>query len=281
MKTKIEWCDDVWNPVTGCVPVGAGCRYCYAKRMFNRLSGMPNAPEYYGRKFGDVAIHENRLDYPETIKKPSAIFVCSMGDLFHRDVPLEFIRNVFDVMRLNPMHTFIILTKRIDRVAGISFSYGYSFPPNVVLGVSVSNQAEFDRDVPILLKAPTTYSWDETSKVVRRIVSAEPLLGPISTIIPDEELGTHYNALTGKYSGNNVCGPKLDGVIVGGCTGPGAPLMHEYWALSLRDECATAGTPFYFKQWGEWLDGKRVGRKQAGRLLDGVEHNALCWEVTK
>lgn len=274
-RTRIDWCDHVWNPVTGCTPAGAGCRYCYAARMFSRLAGMRNAPAYYGRKFGDVAIHEGRLDYPATIKKPSAIFVCSMGDLFHRDVPTWFIRDVVEVMSTNPGHTFIVLTKRINRASAIiEACYTHNnlgMPENVVLGISVSNHAEFDRDVPILLTTPA----------MRRIVSAEPILGPISTTIEDDELGTRYNTLTGEYSGNNDVGPKLDGVIVGGCTGPNAPPMHADWARQLRDECATYGTPFFFKQWGEWLDEKPVGKKAAGRLLDGREHNDLCWEVTK
>lgn len=325
--TKIDWCDKVWNPVTGCTPAGAGCQHCYAKGVAKRFWG--------DRPFSEVQCHHDRLYQPLRWRKPSRIFVNSMGDLFHKDVPDEFIARVLAVIRRANQHTFIVLTKRPERMRkfftkcgdnertgwithngkptrafgcdGIIVSDDENWPiRNLILGVSCSNQTEVDRDVPILLATPAAC----------RCVSLEPLLGPVNlTRIEDEESGTWYNALTGQFSGNDTPGAKLDWVIVGGETGPGARPMHPDWVRTVRDQCEAAGTAFFFKQWGEfrpvgaktdrtiaqygshrmsvsgevfrvrarvdpnvkdgWVLTNRVGKRSAGHLLGGREYRAF------
>lgn len=298
-NTKISWCDASLALVTGCTPAGEGCQHCYAKRMFHRLASMPNSPKYRGREFCDVQCHEDELVKPLRWKMPRSIFISPMGDLFHKDVPFQFVARLWWVMGqcagyLDPSrtrgHEFIILTKRPDRmreffdgwaddetrrgwIENLGEMYDWmSGPkywpevfPNVVLGVSCSTQAEVDQWLPVLLGTPAA----------RRVVSLEPLVGPVSL----------------------RRGPAtfdLDGVIVGGESGPGARPMHAEWVRDLRDECAAAGVPFMLKQWGDALNGMQIlGSRRAeltsggwsphephgGRVLDGRTHDALCWEV--
>ena len=329
--TKIDWATDVWNPVTGCTPAGAGCANCYAKGIAKRFWG--------NRKFSDVQCHDDRLDQPLRWRKPRTIFVNSMGDLFHKDVPEEFIDRVFAAIAVCSWHTFIVLTKRPERmreylsnrnkcvdcwedaahedhdiVEQVRFDdfpnesntmleklrrveegmdnisrYSKRPLPNLILGVSASNQAEVDRAVPFLLDTPAAC----------RCVSLEPLLGPVSLRIEGAETGTLYNALTGEFSGNDDRGPRLDWVIVGGETGKNARPMYSTWVKTVRDQCKAAGTAFFFKQWGEWVpsdtigaretrqwhcghrgaEGERysvrVGKSRAGHLLDGVAHREM------
>lgn len=303
-KTGIEWTDATWNPVTGCTKVSQGCKFCYAKHQaWARLAAMPNTV-YAGREFEQVMCHPERLDQPLRWTKPRMIFVNSMSDLFHPDVPDVFIDRVFAVMALAQQHVFQVLTKRPDRmlryfmhhftrskcsrcaaeISGRRDSVGGGdirvsdgpFPlPNVWLGVSVEDQAAADERVPLLLQAPAAVRW----------ASVEPLLGPVELI----GLSAHFD----KHR-NWRAGAGLDWVVVGGESGHGARPMHPAWARSLRDQCAAANVPFLFKQWGEWaprepyaselmesdeLCGKwdgvsyRYGKKGAGRLLDGVQHD--------
>lgn len=240
--TKIDWCDKVWNPVTGCTKIGAGCKNCYAERMFKRLGANPKAERYYGRTFGEVRTHPDLLDLPKRWKKPQRIFVNSMSDLFHADVPFSFVDEVIRTIRQTPQHTYIVLTKRAKRMSNY-FTEMACVPRNLIIGVSCSNQSEVDRDVPILLATPAAC----------RCVSLEPLLGPVDMRIEDEETGTLYNTLTGEFSGNDSTGPKINWVIVGGETGANARPMHPEWVRTVRDQCKEAGVPFFFKQWGEWL----------------------------
>lgn len=264
-KSKIEWTDATWNPITGCTKLSEGCRNCYAERMSKRLAGRCGYPK---DKPFSVTLHPEKLEDPLKWKKPRKIFVNSMSDLFHDDVPDGILCQVFNIMALTQQHTYLILTKRPERMkkflAEEAFltcinckgsgcdqcdNTGYQSwvnrpYPNVWLGVSVENQAAADERIPLLLQAP----------VAVRFISAEPLLGPVNLTNLDQ--GWQTNALTGKQS--DMGRPwydtgNLDWVIVGGESGPGARPMHPDWVRSLRDQCQAAGTKFFFKQFGEWI----------------------------
>ncbi|TMV49383.1 phage Gp37/Gp68 family protein [Paenibacillus mesophilus] len=292
-KTKIEWSDATWNPVTGCSKVSEGCRNCYALTLAERFRGTPG---HYFEKGFDVTLRPDKLDQPLRWRRPRRIFVNSMSDLFHPDVQDDFIDQVFAVMALCPQHTFQILTKRPERMAqylnhssrkndietsahGTSYrisgfgrldlkdeDYDFQWPlPNVWLGVSVEIQKAADDRIPLLIETPAAV----------RFLSCEPLLGEV--VVP------WWN--------------RIDWIIVGGEKGPGARPMHPDWARSLRDQCQAAGVPFFFKQFGEWapvhelrcnergIKGKpwfnfdpdtalcKIGKVAAGRLLDGREWN--------
>lgn len=313
-KTGIEWTDATWNPVTGCAKVSAGCKHCYAEREWPRMTKL--VPAYAGREFTDVRTHADRLNQPIRWAKRRMIFVNSMSDLFHPAVPDYFIDSVFGVMwaclygrNEQDGHIFQVLTKRADRMrdylktdrreewaraavhhgGGIDpdgiFDQvtGFDGPhPRIWLGVSVEDQAAADERIPLLLDTPAAVRW----------ISAEPLLGPV-------DLRFHiYSEPTGRYRTRGgkrqmeLRQPEDGGlhwVVVGGESGPKARPMSPDWARSLRDQCAEAGVPFLFKQWGEWglnwfnddagqkiedsewMD--RMGKKAAGRLLDGVQHD--------
>jgi len=225
MKTAIEWTESTWNPVTGCTKISLGCRHCYAERMARRLKAMGQARYRNGFK---LTLHPEVVRAPLSWRKPQMIFVNSMSDLFHGSVPLGFIRDIFAVMEQASHHTFQVLTKRANRLAALADKLPW--PPNLWMGVTAETQ---------------DYSWRidclrEVGAAVR-FVSFEPLLGMIA----------------------DVCLDDIDWVIVGGESGPGARPMKVEWARELRDRCLTAGTPFFFKQWG----GRQ--RTRAGRRLDG------------
>ena len=286
-KTKIEWTDSTWNPVTGCTKVSAGCANCYAERITER----------WGKDFSRIVEHPERLKQPLSWQDPRRIFVNSMSDLFHQEVSDKFIEAVFMVMAACApdskvwcgRHTFQILTKRPERMR--DFILNHRFPsgetlaenplPNVWLGVSVENQRAANERIPILLEVPAEV----------RFLSCEPLLGPVM--------------ITGRWETNGedaVHDGGIGWVICGGETGPHARPMHPDWARSLRDQSQAANIPFFFKQWGEWAPKEqwfmvpadqykftddpqemyRVGRIRAGRTLDdkvwdefpGVKTNA-------
>jgi len=219
-KTTIEWCDEVWNPVTGCQKVSAGCKNCYAERIASRFWG--------ARKFTDVMIHPERLDDPLHWKKPRRVFVNSMSDLFHPAVPDEFIDRVGQtISRCKVPHMFIVLTKRSGRMREYFTDRG-NFAKNVFLGVSVEDNNQLWRVVDLL----------QTPAAVR-FVSVEPMLGPV-------DLG---NFLCKDYSeGRLTLGRYLDWVIAGCESGPGARPFEMDWARDLRDQCVSANVPFFFKQ---------------------------------
>lgn len=295
--TKIEWTDEVWNPVTGCSKVSEGCKNCYAERFSHRF-GWTKKPWTVGNAEENVKLHPERLEQPLRWRKPRKIFVNSMSDLFHEQVPFEFIDKVFAVMALSPKHTFQILTKRPKRMLeyfksvderaryftalpnrSVDYESGRicellrnstpGTPPidrkwplsNVWIGVSVENQKVADERIPLLLQTPATI----------RFLSLEPLLGPIdlSGYKPfDGECFCQDKTVGCKPRLANDCPESaVDWVIVGGESGPRARPMHPDWVRSLRDQCQQAGVPFFFKQWG--------GKKKAGRLLDGEEWNEL------
>lgn len=251
-KTKIEWADRVWNPVTGCTKVSEGCRNCYAERQAKRFWGE--------RKFTDVQCHPERLEQPLHWRKPSKIFVNSMGDLFHEDVSFEFIKKVWDITSSRLDHSFQILTKRPKRMLEFSQWMAGSddisiaeWPRNVWLITSVEDQASADLRIPYLLQTPAAV----------RGVSCEPLLGAIN-IKP---------YLYGWYSDPRPVekDPGIDWVICGGESGSGARPMHPDWARSLRDQCQEAGVPFFFKQWGEWTP-IYPGVKRGGGLTNRPQY---------
>ena len=239
--TKIEWSERVFNPVTGCSKISEACQNCYAEVMAKRLSGMPASKEKYKNGF-KVTLHPECLNEPYKWKKPSMVFVVSMGDLFHEDVPFEYIDKVFKVIRETPQHTYQILTKRADRLFDYYFSYIdiCDKPKNVWLGVTCENRNHYDR-IALLRLVPANNV---------KFLSCEPLLGEMNDI--------------------NLDG--IDWVITGGESGVCARRTPTDWFRGLRDACLRWNTPFFFKQWGAWgEDGVKRSKQANGSLLDGQE----------
>ena len=290
-RSNIEWTDATWNPVTGCTKVSPGCDHCYAETLAERFRGTPG--HYYERGF-DLQLRPEKLDQPLRWRRPRRVLVNSMSDLFHDQVPDEYIARVWAVMALAPQHTFQVLTKRHGRMRSLLSSdrfdelfaealYSVEHPrgeelaepngstpgplPNVWLGASLENQQWADIRIPPLLTTPAAV----------RFLSCEPLLGPVS-LFANTKIDTDT---------------LVDWVIVGGESGRGARPMHPSWVRQLRSECTTYGIPFHFKQWGEWVTEAqspedivlpatgwsylgdeqptvyKVGKKAAGRDLDG------------
>ncbi len=211
-ESKIEWTNATWNPVTGCSFISEGCRNCYAKRMARRLQAM--GVLRYKSGF-DVCVHDDLIEVPLKWKKPRFIFVNSMGDIFHKSVPTEFIERIFFTIKQAPWHTFQILTKRADRLENLSLKL--QWPQNLWMGVTVESQEHISR-IDKLRSVPASI----------RFISFEPLLGPIES----PNLGS------------------IDWVIVGGESGPYARPMSVDWARMIRDVCLENSIPFFFKQWG-------------------------------
>lgn len=327
-KTKIEWTDATVNVINGCTVHSPGCTNCYAMRLAG--TRLKHDPSRAGLTMdtkagpvwtGEVRFNERALMQPLRWKRPRRIFWNAHGDMFHDNVPDEWIDRCFAVMALTPQHTHQVLTKRSERMRkyvsarpvnaidskmcaldpkgwGMRLDSESQWPlHNVWLGVSVEDQARADQRIPDLLATPAAVRW----------ASAEPLLGPVDLnriheVFDGGLLQTWESALDGKRFDpwtDFECDPmlpgypKLDWVVAGGESGPNARPMHPDWARSLRDQCAAAGVAFNFKQWGEWspydrgqvnsqqlaspgaLDTplQRVGKKMAGRLLDGVQHD--------
>jgi len=225
-NSKIEWTESTWNPVTGCTKLSAGCKNCYAERIALRLkaAGSPN----YANGFR-VTLHHHALEIPLRWKQPRTIFVNSMSDLFHKDIPFDFILKVFEVMRRSTHHRFQILTKRSGRL--LKLSSRLIWPENVWMGVTVENT-----DCSFRIN-----DLRQTAAAIK-FISFEPLLGPIPNI--DLE--------------------GIDWVIVGGESGPNSRPMRTQWASDIRDQCLDADVPFFFKQWGG-INKKKNGRKLDGR----------------
>jgi protein gp37 len=228
-RSSIEWTESTWNPITGCTKISPGCKHCYADRMAKRLQAM-GQPKYVNGF--QLTLHEQELEKPLAIKKPQIIFVNSMSDLFHKNVPLNFILKIFDTMRQAHWHTFQVLTKRADRLQQLDSKIDW--PENVWMGVSVENHDYVHRID--CLRATSAYI---------KFLSLEPLLGPLSSL-----------DLTG-----------IDWVITGGESGPGARPMAEEWVIDIRDQCIDAGVPFFFKQWGG-VNKKRRGRVLKGQVYN-------------
>ena len=229
MKTRIEWTEATWNPTTGCTKVSLGCQHCYAERMAHRLQAMGQARYRNGFR---ITAHEEALELPLKWRQRQTVFVNSMSDLFHEDLPLDFIQRVFAVMVEAHRHTFQILTKRARRLVRVMDRLPWA--QNIWMGVSVEN-ADYMWRVEQLRRVPACI----------RFISLEPLLGPIDEL-------------------------PLDGigwVIVGGESGAKARPMDADWCRSIRDHCVSAGVPFFFKQWGG-TNKKAAGRLLDGRTWD-------------
>lgn len=283
--TKIEWVQNrdgtqgkTWNPVTGCTPRSLGCAHCYAERMARRLAGRYGYPEY--PHHFDVTLRPDRLDIPLRRRKPTVYFVCSMSDLFHEDVPIAFLHRVFNIFARSKQHIFQVLTKRPERMAIFTTIWTEDvcflncMPndwvlPNVHLGVSVENQAAADARREYLRQCPAAVKF----------VSYEPALGPV------DWTGWEF----------------VSQIISGGESGPGARPSHPDWHRATRDFCQKHSIAYFFKQWGAWSPNSsfietnthrflvsafgllgirdklmyRVGKKAAGRLLDGHEWNEM------
>ena len=241
MSTKIEWTTETWNPITGCTPISEGCANCYAKRMANRLRGRCGYPEDDPFR---VTVHEDRWETPFRWRKPRRVFVSSMGDLFHGDVPNDVLHRVFAVICQAKEHVFQVLTKRPERMRAYMKEWGrYPTPemmpwpvPNLWLGVTAENQARADERIPVLLDTPAAV----------RFVSVEPMLEGINLT---QASGGPKNGSVLVWFGGAPDGPRIHWVICGGETGPGARTMDPAWARSLRDQCGAAGVPFFFKEW--------------------------------
>lgn len=227
--SSIEWTDATWNPVTGCTKISPGCKHCYAERMAHRLKQM-GQPRY--RNGFELTLQPDLLEQPLRWKEPRLVFVNSMSDLFHEDVPFDYIQRVFDVMLRADWHAFQILTKRAERLVDVSGRL--SWPPNVWMGVSVENQDYIWR-IEHLQRVPAAV----------RFLSVEPILGPIPELPLDD---VHW-------------------VIVGGESGPGARLIKAEWVRDIRDRCLELDVPFFFKQWGG-VHKARSGRELDGRTWD-------------
>jgi protein gp37 len=227
--SSIEWTQATWNPLTGCTKISPGCKHCYAERMSLRLQAMRQ--QNYANGFA-LTLHEDTLTVPLRWKKPRRVFVNSMSDLFQNGVPLDFIRNVFEVMKTAHQHQFQILTKRSDRLLELSGKLHWA--PNIWMGIGVENRKYTSR-------------IDHLRQTGARVkfLSLEPLLGPLTNL---------------DLSG-------IDWVIVGGESGPGARPMATAWVKDIRDQCVESGVAFFFKQWGGTRK-KRTGRVLDGRTWD-------------
>lgn len=243
--------------------MGSGCDNCYAKKLLDTRQAANPTSVRFGHPFETVLTHSERLTQPLRWRRPRKIFVNSLSDLFHRDIPDSFITDVFNIMRKAPQHTFQLLTKRAERMERFVRRdvEQHGVMPHLYLGVSIENEAAQWR-FPHLLRTPAAVRW----------ISAEPLIGSLATL--------------------DLAG--ADWIIVGGESGPGARPMQREWARDLRDRCSIGGIPFFFKQWGEWAPPEvpaggvirwipnrenfeyhmaRVGKARAGRVLDGHTHD--------
>ena len=227
--SSIEWTELTWNPTTGCNKLSAGCKFCYAEVMTRRLKGM--GQEKYKDGF-ELRLHPSALKIPYTWTKPSIVFVNSMSDLFHEDVPLSFIKKVFKVMNENKQHTFQVLTKRAERLFEVHKELKWT--SNIWMGVSVEN-----------LKVADRIDYLSRTRAKVKFLSLEPLIGPL----PDLKLN------------------RINWVIVGGESGHKPRPMQTEWVLDIKNQCKSASVPFFFKQWGG-RNKKLSGRILNGRTYD-------------
>jgi protein gp37 len=232
-NSAIEWTDATWNPVTGCSKVTAGCDNCYAERFSERFRGVPDHP--FERGF-ELTLRPARLSQPLSWRAPRRVFVNSMSDLFHKEIPRPFIDKVFDTMEEANWHTFQVLTKRSSLLTSyVNQRYSTKLAPSHIwLGVSVEDSKNAARIKHL-----------KSARASVKFVSFEPLIGPVGRV--------------------DLCG--IDGAIVGGESGPGARPMEEAWAVALRDQCLVQNVAFFFKQWGG------IRPKSGGRKLSGREWN--------
>jgi len=238
--STIEWTESTWNPVTGCTKISPGCKHCYAERMAERLQAMG---QHNYRNGFQLTLQAHMLELPLRWSKPQAIFVNSMSDLFHDDVPVGFIQRVFDVMRRAYWHRFQVLTKRSERLAAIEPKLDWA--PNIWMGVSVESDRYRSRIDEL-----------RATRAQLKFLSLEPLVGPLHGLDLD---GIHW-------------------VILGGESGPHARPMDPSWAIDVRDQCHQAKVPFFFKQWGG-KNKKRAGRVLGGRTWDEMPADPAAWPL--
>ena len=289
MGTKISWTDETLNPVVGCSKISAGCQHCYAENMAQRLAAMglkqyketvkwvrgrELLPHPTGGWNGKTYFVPSELEKPYKWKKPRTIFISSMGDLFHDSVPLEWIDMVMQMVVKNKQHTFIFLTKRPERMKqqlelwnDVRLLQRY---PNLVLGVSVEDQATADERIPVLLQIPTA----------KRFISLEPMIGPVD--LADLAFWVDEHGEVGSTDGRDSdIFPDIHGVILGGESGHKARYMAPDWVRLVRDQCAAAGVPFMFKQWDNCGGPNPYYDENGFPLLDGRTHTDLAWSVKK
>jgi len=231
-KTKIEWTEQTWNPSVGCTKISDGCKHCYAETMAKRLEAMGTKGYEEGFKFN---IMEERLFQPLEVKRPTKFFVNSMSDLFHEEMPFDYIDKVMDIIEKTPRHVYQILTKRDERMK--QYFSSRTIPSNIWLGVTVESDKYVSR-IDSLREIDANIKF----------ISMEPLLSDIN--------------------GLNLKG--IDWVIVGGESGVKARPMNPEWAMKIKDQCKDQKTAFFFKQWGAWgADGRKRSKKANGRILEG------------
>ena len=282
--SNIEWTDKTWNPISGCTKISEGCKNCYAEKMANRLKAM--GIKGYENGFA-VTLHRAKLDEPLNRKKPTMYFVCSMADIFHDEVPFEFVDRIIETVEYSPQHTFQILTKRPERMkqyfedrllkSKINWVLKNGMPKNLWLGVTAENQEQADKRIPILLDTPAAV----------RFVSIEPMLEKINlqwikssarwekliiNVLKGEV--SHVTNDNGHYKTQSK---KIDWIIVGGETGAKArPLQYE-WVKAIQEQCKASNVPFFFKKWGKL---GQTDKTLVDGHIDGVECRAMP-EVTK
>lgn len=227
--TKIEWTESTWNPTTGCTKISLGCQHCYAERMAKRLQSMGNKKYRNGFK---ITLHPDVLNEPYSWRNPRSVFVNSMSDLFHENIPFDYIQKVFNVMNENLRHTFQVLTKRSDVL--LEYSKYLNWTKNIWMGVTVESQ-QFNSRIEELRK----------TEAFVKFLSLEPLISKVKLL--------------------NLTG--IDWVIVGGESGPGARPMLEEWVIDIKKQCRLQNVPFFFKQWGG-VNKKKFGRLLEGKTWD-------------
>ena len=232
-KTKIEWTESTWNPITGCTKISTGCKFCYAEVMARRLKAM--GQEKYKNGF-KLTLHPDVLNEPYNWKKGKMVFVNSMSDLFHKDVPIEFIQQIFKVIKDNPQHVFQILTKRADILRYYDIEGWLEWPHNLWMGVTVENNEVTNR----------IENLRNTGARVK-FLSCEPLLSQLQ----------------------NMNLQNIDWVIVGGESGRTPRPIKEEWIIDIKEQCQKANVAFYFKQWGG------TNKKKAGKILEGKVYNEM------
>lgn len=232
-KTKIEWTESTWNPITGCTKISTGCKFCYAEVMARRLKAM--GQEKYKNGF-DLTLQSETLQEPYTWKKGKMIFVNSMSDLFHKDIPVDYIQKIFKVIKENPQHVFQVLTKRADVLRYYDIEGWLEWPHNLWMGVTVENNTVTDR-IELLRHTAARVKF----------LSCEPLLSSLPNM--------------------NLLG--IDWVIVGGESGRTPRPIKEEWVIDIKEQCQTAKVAFYFKQWGG------TNKKKAGKILEGKVYNQM------
>jgi len=232
-STKIEWTESTWNPITGCTKISTGCKFCYAEVMTRRLKAM--GQEKYKNGF-ELTLHPETLQEPYSWKKGKMIFVNSMSDLFHKDIPIEYIQQIFKVIKDNPQHVFQVLTKRADVLRYYDSEGWLEWPHNLWMGVTVENGSLTER-IDLLRQTGARVKF----------LSCEPLLSSL----PDLNL------------------QGIDWVIVGGESGRTPRPIKEEWAINIKEQCQKSNTAFYFKQWGG------TNKKKAGKILEGKVYNQM------